>query len=106
MDRAIEERCMLLARYILRTGATVRQAAGHFGMSKSYLTRRTKELTGYSTQTLHERLKIEQAKNLIKSGKMKMNDIASRLGFSNPNYFSNVFKKVTGLRPTEFLERL
>jgi len=35
MDRAIEERCMLLARYILRTGATVRQAAGHFGMSKS-----------------------------------------------------------------------
>ena len=80
--------------------------ASHFGMSKSYLTRRTKELTGYSTQTLHERLKIEQAKNLIKSGKMKMNDIASRLGFSNPNYFSNVFKKVTGLRPTEFLERL
>lgn len=35
MDRAIEERCMLLARYILLTGATVRQAAGHFGMSKS-----------------------------------------------------------------------
>ncbi len=76
--------------------------ASYFGMSKSYLTRRTKELTGYSTQTLHERLKIEHAKQLIKSGKMKMNDIASRLGFSNPNYFSNVFKKVTGVRPTEY----
>ncbi|WP_407425586.1 helix-turn-helix domain-containing protein [Treponema sp.] len=34
-----------------------------------------------------------------------MNDIAARLGFSNPNYFSNVFKKVTGLRPTEFIEK-
>ena len=78
--------------------------ASFFGMSKSYLTRRTKELTGYSTQTLHERLKIEQAKSLIKSGKMKMNDISTRLGFSNPNYFSNVFKKVTGMRPTEFAE--
>ena len=78
--------------------------ASFFGMSKSYLTRRTKELTGYSTQILHERLKIEQAKNLIKSGKMKMNDISTRLGFSNPNYFSNVFKKVTGMRPTEFAE--
>lgn len=75
-----------------------------FGMSKSYLARRVRELTGYSTQTLHERLKIEQAKNLIKSGNMKMNDIAARLGFSNPNYFSNVFKKVTGIRPTEFAE--
>ena len=78
--------------------------SSYFGLSKSYLTRRTKELTGYPTQILHERLKIEQAKNLIKSGKMKMNDIALRLGFSNPNYFSNVFKKVTGMRPTEFAE--
>ena len=82
----------------------VNKMASYFGMSKSYLTRRTKELTGYSIQTLHERLKIEQAKNLIKSGKMKMNDISSHLGFSNPNYFSNVFKKVTGMRPTEFAE--
>ena len=35
MERAMEERCMDLARYILRTGATVRQAAKHFDMSKS-----------------------------------------------------------------------
>ena len=35
MDKAIEERCVLLARYILRTGATVRGAAQHFQMSKS-----------------------------------------------------------------------
>ena len=80
--------------------------AAFFGMSKSYLTRRTKELTGYPAQVLHERLKIEQAKNLIKSGKMKMNDISQSLGFSNPNYFSNVFKKVTGMRPTEFAEKM
>lgn len=78
--------------------------ANFFGMSKNYLTRRCKELTGYPAQTLHERLKIEHAKNLIKSGKMKMNDLSTRLGFSNPNYFSNVFKKVTGMRPTEFAE--
>ena len=79
--------------------------AAFFGLSKSHLTRRCKELTGYSVQTLHERLKIEQAKDLIKSGKMKMNDISVRLGFSNPNYFSNVFKKVTGLSPVAWAQR-
>ena len=31
----LEERCVCLGRYILRTGATVRQAAAHFGLSKS-----------------------------------------------------------------------
>ena len=79
--------------------------AASFSLSKSHLTRRCRELTGYSVQTLHERLKIEQAKDLIKSGKMKMNDISIRLGFSNPNYFSNVFKKVTGLSPVAWAER-
>ena len=31
----IENRCVSLAKYIVRTGATVRQAAGEFGISKS-----------------------------------------------------------------------
>ncbi len=79
--------------------------AAFFGLSKSHLVRRSKELTGYSVQVLHERLKIEQAKDLIRSGKMKMRDIALRLGFSNPNYFSNVFKKETGLSPVAWAER-
>jgi len=35
MHQEIEERCKELARYILRTGATVRQAAAAFGLSKS-----------------------------------------------------------------------
>ena len=35
MRQEIQDRCMLVARYIVRTGATVRQAADRFGMSKS-----------------------------------------------------------------------
>lgn len=35
MREDIENRCISLAKYIVRTGATVRQAAGEFGMSKS-----------------------------------------------------------------------
>lgn len=47
MDPSIEERCMALARYILRTGATVRQAARHYGMSKSSV-----------HKDVHERLRL------------------------------------------------
>ena len=35
MREDIESRCVSLAKYIVRTGATVRQAAKEFGMSKS-----------------------------------------------------------------------
>ena len=35
MRQEIRDRCILLGQYIVRTGATVRQAAERFGMSKS-----------------------------------------------------------------------
>ena len=35
LRQEIQDRCMLLGQYIARTGATVRQAAERFGMSKS-----------------------------------------------------------------------
>lgn len=46
MGSEIEERCMALARYIISTGATVREAAKAFGMSKSSV-----------HKDVHERLK-------------------------------------------------
>jgi len=74
-------------------------------VSKSHLVRRAKELTGYTIQTLHEMLKIEQAKNLLQSPSMKLAEIAERLGFQTQNYFSSVFKKNTGMSPRLWAQR-
>lgn len=74
-------------------------------VSKSHLVRRAKELTGYTIQTLHEKLKIEQAKNLLQVDSIKLSEIATRLGFQNQNYFSSVFKKNTGMSPRAWAHR-
>ncbi len=74
-------------------------------VSKSHLVRRSKELTGYTIQTLHEKLKIEQAKNLLQVDTLKLSEIATRLGFQNQNYFSSVFKKNTGMSPRQWTKR-
>ena len=68
-------------------------------MNKTKLIRQTKTATGYTVQKLHEKLKIELAKDLILEGKLTLSEIAERLGFQNSNYFSNVFKKNTGESP-------
>ena len=81
------------------------QMAADLHISKSHLVRRAKELTGYTIQTLHEKLKIEQAKNLLQVENLKLSEIASRLGFQNQNYFSAVFKKNTGLSPRSWAKR-
>jgi DNA-binding LacI/PurR family transcriptional regulator/AraC-like DNA-binding protein len=74
-------------------------------VSKSHLVRQAKELTGYTIQTLHETLKIEQAKNLLQVESLKLHEIAARLGFQNQNYFSTVFKKNTGMSPRAWAKR-
>ena len=74
-------------------------------VSRSFLTKKTKELTGLTVQQLHEKMKIEQAKNMLLLGGVKLSDIARELGFASQNYFSAVFKKSTGLSPLQWVKR-
>lgn len=79
--------------------------ASALSVSKSHLVRQAKELTGFTIQTLHEKLKIEQAKNLLQVESLKLREIAQRLGFQNQNYFSSVFRKNTGMSPRAWAKR-
>ncbi len=83
----------------------ISRMAEHFMVSKSFLSKKTRELTGLSVQTLHEKLKIEQAKNMLLIDSFSLSAIAEELGFKNQNYFSAVFKKNTGLSPRNWLKR-
>ena len=47
---------------------------------------------------------VGEAKNLLMKG-LSVGDTASLLGFAYPNHFSRLFKKITGLTPSEFLRQ-
>ena len=43
---------------------------------------------------------------MMQNGNVKVYEVADALGFENAFYFSKVFKKVEGVSPTEYLNRL
>lgn len=47
-------------------------------------------------------VRIENAKRLLRDSELKGYDIAYECGFSDPHYFSYIFKKITGLSPREY----
>lgn len=76
------------------------------GYSKSYLSKLFHEQTGETIAGFAVRQKISRAKQLIRDGNLNFAQISDKLAFDNPQYFSRVFKRVTGMTPTEFKSSL
>lgn len=76
--------------------------ADTFFLSKEHLSRLFKRETGTNLFSYIMELKLNDAKELLSSTEMTLEEIAFKLGFSNGNYFSKVFKKNTGQSPREY----
>ncbi len=76
-----------------------------FDYSRSYLSRRFQAQTGHTLAAYATQLKIGEAKRLIRETDLNFAQISTRLSFENPQYFSRVFKRITGMTPTEFKNR-
>lgn len=46
--------------------------------------------------------RIEKAKKLLKDDHNKIQDVYERVGYSSSQYFSKVFKKLTGISPWQY----
>lgn len=85
---------------------TVSFMASELHLSSKYLSDLLKQETGKTALELIHLYLISQAKNLIVEGELSISEIAYRLGFENPPYFSRLFKKETGMSPKDFKEHL
>lgn len=81
---------------------SIEEVAGALGMNKDYLGKQIKNKTGLSFRTLYNNIKIEYAKPLIKSGQYKVYEISELLGYSSPDYFTQLFKSVVKVTPAEY----
>lgn len=76
--------------------------AKELGYAAYYLSKRFKAETGVSLNDYIKQQKIEQAKRMLSRTDISVAEISERLAFSSPGYFGSVFKKLTGMMPTEY----
>lgn len=75
-------------------------------MSQSTLYRKVKSLTGMSPNEFIRDIRIKSACNLLKRSDLQIADVAYMVGFSDPKYFSIIFKKYKGMSPTKYIETI
>jgi ABC-type sugar transport system substrate-binding protein/AraC-like DNA-binding protein len=84
-----------------RDPISLKLLSGRFGMSSAYLGKIFREATGSSFTSYLNGLRIAAALRILETRKVKAKDVAIAVGYSDPNYFYSVFKKLTGRYPSE-----
>lgn len=74
-------------------------------ISPYYFSKLFKEETGSNFVEYLTGLRMGRAKEMLKDESLSMKEICTEIGYSDPNYFSRIFKKNVGLTPTEYRER-
>lgn len=96
---------LYMMKYIdthLSEGFSLQQLAKEINMNANYLGQIFKRETGKTYTTYVTELRIERAKEMLRTEDSSISDIATSLGFNDYFYFLKTFKRITGMTPKQF----
>jgi len=81
--------------------------ASDMGASASTLYNKLRALTGLSVSSFIRDIRMKEAMRIAqRQPDIRISDLAYKVGFKDPKYFSTCFKKEFGMQPTEYIEHL
>ncbi|WP_426452610.1 response regulator transcription factor [Paenibacillus sp. S-38] len=83
---------------------TLGELADKLLISRNYLAIIFKNVTGEAFNSYLARVRIEKARELLLERNMLVYEVAEKVGYKNVPYFSTLFKKFTGMNPTELVK--
>lgn len=83
----------------------IEQISEHFFISKFHLCRFFRKNLGIPLVSYVNTIKVREACALMKNGGLSMTQIAMQCGFNSSSYFCKVFKKETGISPSEYRKK-
>lgn len=81
---------------------TVERIAETLGISRVYLGQLFKKETGFTLLEYLTTYRINIAKRMLSNGSYKIYEVAEKIGYRTSQYFSEVFRKMTGMNPLDY----
>jgi len=80
---------------------SVNDLCQEMAMGRSTLFSKLKSITGHSPNDIIRMIRLNKAKELLASHAFTVSEVAARVGFADPKYFSTCFKKQFGTSPSK-----
>ena len=91
-----------LAHEYQNSGITLNDVSRHVCMSNSHFCTIFSQEMGVTFTEYLTQLRMDKAKELLRTTQQRSSDIAYAVGYNDPHYFSYLFKKHTGMTPRDF----
>lgn len=75
-------------------------------MSSSHFSRVFRQETGFTPLAYLTRVRLDQAKKLLRAGERSISTVALACGFASPSHFTDIFRRASGQTPSDFLKAL
>jgi transcriptional regulator GlxA family with amidase domain len=90
-----------LGEHYRETGA-IKQIVELASIPERTLKRRFKAATGSTLIEYLQNLRVEEAKHLLESGQLPVDEISVEVSYEDPSFFRRLFKRSTGLTPSQY----
>ncbi|MEH7379980.1 bifunctional transcriptional activator/DNA repair enzyme AdaA [Bacillus sp. JJ1533] len=81
---------------------TLHEISSRVGVSRFHLNRIFKERTGYTPRIYLEKIRVNEAKELLLTTNLNSTEVGYQIGYQSVSSFYNAFKRNTGLSPSQF----
>ena len=81
---------------------SLKKVAEYVGLNEKYFSNRFTKETGETFSSYLTELRIQKAKNLLKTTSFKVYEIAEMVGYYNVEHFNRMFKKINGISPAKY----
>ncbi len=91
-----------LNEHFANPGVSLHEVAGHVALSNNHFCTVFSQEMGITFTEYLTGLRLNRAKELLRTSSLRSSDIAYQVGYNDPHYFSYLFKKNTGLTPRDY----
>ena len=104
--RDVFDRLLDYIREHFNEDITQQELSERFFLNPVYISQLFRRRTGMTYQNYLTRLRIDRARQYLEETDLMVYEISEKVGYSDTAYFSRVFEKTVGIRPTDYRKKL